>query len=159
MVVMQGAVHAEYPAGNTVVGPPGLATVSPGEAAHFNKTRLPMPPTDCPNANCVPSRESTGEVRIWPPVLYAQYTEGKATSEVIALSLRVTAPLRAIALPVSESPAASEIEVNARMVPDTEEVPLRTAELFTTQSTLPAVAPLVSRMAPETLSPLPIWKM
>ena len=74
------------------------------------------------------------------------------------MSLRVTAPFKAIALPVSESPAASEIEVNARMVPETEEVPLRVAELPTTQSTLPAVAPLVSSTVPETLNPLAIWK-
>jgi len=70
--VMQGAGHAEYKAGITLSGIPGLATVSPAEAAHFNRTRLPMPPTVCVNANCVPSRENTGEVRIGPPVLYAQ---------------------------------------------------------------------------------------
>jgi hypothetical protein len=67
-----GARHVEYAAGETGIGTPGVATVSEAEAAHFNKTRLPAPGVVCANAICVPSREITGEVRIWPLVSYAQ---------------------------------------------------------------------------------------
>jgi hypothetical protein len=72
---MHGATQVGYNAADTEVGTPGDEILSVAEAAHFNRTRPAFPvglPEVCTNAICVPSSDITGEVRISPPVLYAQ---------------------------------------------------------------------------------------
>ena len=83
---------------------------------------------------------------------------GAQLLEVILLLSRVTAPLRASALPSRLAPVVSAMLVSARMLP-TKEVEVPTvAELPTCQNTLQGLAPLTRRTeAPlEVVSLLPI---
>ena len=75
---MHGAVQPGYKALVTAVSVSGLVTLSVVEGAHFSSTRLATPVMlgAWMNATCVPSPESTTDVPIRAPVLYAQYTAG-----------------------------------------------------------------------------------
>ncbi len=73
---MQGAMQPWYEPGGVTARVSGLLMVSLGAAAHRTMVRRPNPPLVSTNATCEPSLERTGEVRIWPPVLYAQYMDG-----------------------------------------------------------------------------------
>jgi len=80
---------------------------------------------------------------------------------VTGLLSKVTAPVRARALPWRTAPVPSEIDAKARMFPENvEEVP-SVAELPTCQKTLAAWAPLTrtTLLLVAVVSPLAIWKM
>jgi len=74
---------------------------------------------------------------------------------------KVTAPLRAKALPLRTAPVPSEMEERARMSPAKVELVPRVAELPICQKTLAALAPLMSTtlLLVAVVSALAIWKM
>src|SRR5665213_890637 len=78
----------------------------------------------------------------------------------IALDSKVTAPVRANALPFSAAPVPRETDACARMVPTKIELALSVAELPTCQKTLAACAPPVRTtwLLTSAKSVLAIWK-
>ena len=79
---------------------------------------------------------------------------------VIVSLISVTAPLRASARPVSETPSFIVIEASAMMLPANTVVVPSVAELPTCQKTLQGCAPLTSstRLADAVISVEPAWK-
>jgi hypothetical protein len=79
----------------------------------------------------------------------------------MALSSRVTAPVRAKALPARDAPVLSDMDASAIMFPSNEVVVPRVAELPTSKKMFAGTAPLMrATLLPlAVVSVLPIWKM
>ena len=79
----------------------------------------------------------------------------------IVSPINVTAPLRAKALPESDTPFPIEMDARAMMFPANEEVVPRVADVPICQKTLEACARLIRTtvLLVAVVSAVPIWKM